>query len=544
MRPSVVILFFAVCFGLFLADAHGQQYDDLIHYPVELGAPAVEQAGKQAQFTYESKAITAEFTGVIIQGFTSDASLEGFIRFYSEDGWSDWHDLYIVTSYTDAAFMAAYRSEAVRQGQSFELRFDQEAGSILNLHGGGVFDSRLDEVGSSEKPPTGEAAKSADHILPPVIVRRTDWGAQSFIGDPIPLARPNYTNITFHHAAGFWATTLEEGKEQVRRIQDFHQNGRGWSDIGYQFVLDRSGNLYQGRPFMDESVDLKDTPTLANGAHVGGHNTGNIGVCVLGCYHPPEGSYCEDIYPTAALDSLVTMFAFLSDRYGVAPEAIKGHRDFSSTSCPGDNNYVNLPSIRERVQEVLETGNQRLGRASLASRTDDAGVVHLSWEFLENQGIDAYRLERVIDRKATVVYTAEGAQPDAFSDTELTEPGTVEYLLFAENNAGREQLLASSLAVVDIPDTYTLAHTFPNPFHDRTTIRYYLRLDGIVRLAVYDATGRRITQLVDAYQKAGQWYTAPFDATGLASGVYYYRIEVEGFSKIDYSKTRPLVLVR
>ena len=161
-----------------------------------------------------------------------------------------------------------------------------------------------------------------------MLIPRAAWGAESFRGTPIPLNRPDYVNITFHHTAGFGALTLEEGLQQVKNIQDFHQNGRGWSDIGYQFVMDRSGRLYQGRPFLNNGVPFEEGPPLAQGAHVGGHNTGNIGVSVLGCYHPPEGSSCRDQMTPAALDSLLTMFAYLVERYGAPPENIMGHRDF------------------------------------------------------------------------------------------------------------------------------------------------------------------------------------------------------------------------
>ena len=72
---------------------------------------------------------------------------------------------------------------------------------------------------------------------------------------------PYYDKMTLHHSAGFSAETLEEGIAQMQAIQLFHQDIRGWSDIGYHFVIDKAGNIYQGRP---ETVI---------GAHTGGSNT-------------------------------------------------------------------------------------------------------------------------------------------------------------------------------------------------------------------------------------------------------------------------------
>ena len=129
-----------------------------------------------------------------------------------------------------------------------------------------------------ELPGLAKKMEIVSGVIPkPNIISREEWGAE----DPKRAYsyHPYFDKLTLHHAACCSADDIEEGKNQVYWIQDFHQNGRGWNDIGYHFLIDRAGNIYQGRP---ETVI---------GAHVGGENTGNIGVCLLGCYHPPETSY-------------------------------------------------------------------------------------------------------------------------------------------------------------------------------------------------------------------------------------------------------------
>ena len=535
--------------GLLIAlgsPARAQLVGDMADAMVALSAPRVEQAGKQAQVTLASERVAEAFNGVVVQGFSSATEFEGWIRFDEVDGWSPWHALYVVRSATDGGFMAAYRGKIFRKNQRFELRFTLDGADDFDLLGAGVFDNRNDadrRRGAAVSIPDG-AAKGASVIVPPVLIPRAAWGAESFRGTPIALNRPDYVNITFHHTAGFGATTLEEGLQQVKNIQDFHQNGRGWSDIGYQFVMDRSGRLYQGRPFLNNSVSFEQGPPLAQGAHVGGHNTGNIGVSVLGCYHPPEGTSCQDQMTPAALDSLQTMFAYLVERYGVQPENIMGHRDFSATACPGDNNYPMLPTIRASVAELLRTGNRPLGTASLAAVADEAGVVRLEWAFLDDFGITSYRIERVVDDIATVIFEGEGAVPEVFSDAQVSQAGEVTYRLTARNAAGREQILATAQATVEAPASFVLAHNFPNPFTGTTTIRYFLERAGIVRLKVFDVMGRELATLDDEYRDGGLWYTATFDGRGLAGGTYFYRIQVEGFAGIDYDKTRSVVLVK
>ena len=152
-------------------------------------------------------------------------------------------------------------------------------------------------------------------IPKPTIISREEWGAEDSRG--AYSYHPYFDKLTLHHAACCSADDLEEGKNQVYWIQDFHQNGRGWNDIGYHFLVDRAGNIYQGRP---ETVI---------GAHVGGANTGNIGVCLLGCYHPPETLYsCTQEITPESRGAIVRLFSWISDTYGQNPSLLLGHRDY------------------------------------------------------------------------------------------------------------------------------------------------------------------------------------------------------------------------
>ena len=178
-------------------------------------------------------------------------------------------------------------------------------------------------------------------ISKPVIISREEWGAEDPKGSY--SYHPYFDKLTLHHAACCSADNLEEGKSQVYWIQDFHQNGRGWNDIGYHFLVDRAGNIYQGRP---ETVI---------GAHVGDANTGNIGVCLLGCYHPPEASCFQTITPESR-QSIVELFSWVSDTYGQSPTVLLGHRDyFGTTACPGDNIWIELPRFRAEISDFIQS---------------------------------------------------------------------------------------------------------------------------------------------------------------------------------------------
>ena len=192
-----------------------------------------------------------------------------------------------------------------------------------------------------EKPGQARALEPVLSDIPkPVVISREEWGAEE-PKNPYSF-HPYFDKLTLHHAACCSADDIEEGKDQVRWIQDFHQNGRGWSDIGYHFLVDRAGNIYQGRP---ETVI---------GAHVGGANTGNIGVCLLGCYHPPENS-CFQTITTESRQSIVEIFSWVSDTYGQSPAVLLGHRDyFGTTACPGDNIWIELPRFRAEITDFIQ----------------------------------------------------------------------------------------------------------------------------------------------------------------------------------------------
>ncbi len=90
----------------------------------------------------------------------------------------------------------------------------------------------------------------------------------------------------------------------------------------------------------------------------------------------------------------------------------------------------------------------------------------------------------------------------------------------------------------DIPDSYQLAANYPNPFNPSTVINYQLPENNHVRLEVFDITGRRVAILVDNHQREGRYQTT-FDATGLASGIYIYRMQAG-----EFVQTRQMVLVK
>jgi hypothetical protein len=549
MHPRLVCAVSIAIIALSVGPSFSQELEshtalgDFSARPVELVSKGAGLVGKSPVIVFESGLQELAFTGAIVRIAVGEAAAEGWFRFRSGSDESTWHKAVSLGSGGESVRLFAARSTEVHLGARVEFAISDPSAELIEA---GIFDNRLDDDATATDWDIAltTSGQTTGTIVAPFLIKRSEWGASPFRGDPVPLARPTYDYITFHHAACCAAVTYEEGLTQVKAIQEFHQDGRGWSDIGYHFLLDQSGRLYQGRPFMNEGAELDETPILAQGAHVGGANTGNIGVSALGCYHPPEGNRCTDVLSPAAYDSLITIFAFLSERYGVQPDRIMGHRDFSSTACPGDNNYRLLTSIREDVATLLETGNTPVGAANMDAVADEDGVVRLGWQFTRDDGIVNYRIEREDRTGVTVIYRSPTVENTSLTDREVTSAGSVTYRLMAQNSDGRWAPLAFSVVDVLAPTGSRLSQSFPNPAEGRSTIRYYLDQEGFVSLELFDSAGRRVSVLVNAYQEAGQWTAVDVPLSNLGPGVYYYRLQVEGFAGVTLDETRALTVAR
>jgi len=163
--------------------------------------------------------------------------------------------------------------------------------------------------------------------------------------DPTPTTT---THLIVHHSAGTNASN--DWAAVVRSIWDFHVNGNGWADIGYNWLIDPNGVIYVGRG--DGIL----------GAHFCAQNTATTGVCVLGNF--------TAITPTAeAITSLQSLLAWKACDISADPLGagfhppsglnlpfISGHRDGCNTACPGDAFYPLLPAVRQGVAEHINSG--------------------------------------------------------------------------------------------------------------------------------------------------------------------------------------------
>lgn len=148
--------------------------------------------------------------------------------------------------------------------------------------------------------------------------------------------------MTVHHTA-VTAADVSGAPARVRGHQRYHQVDNGWPDIAYHFVIDRGGNVYQGRPYDSRG----DTATSYD-------PTGHFLPCL-------DGDYDNQTPTDAQLSALGGLLTWAAARYGLDPATITGHRDWAATTCPGANMYAGLGDLRVAVGAALAAGGCSLG---------------------------------------------------------------------------------------------------------------------------------------------------------------------------------------
>jgi N-acetylmuramoyl-L-alanine amidase-like protein len=178
----------------------------------------------------------------------------------------------------------------------------------------------------------------------PPIVSREQWGASACP----PRAAPSYGRVDVgfvHHTVNANDYAPEESASIVLAICRYHRNSNGWSDVGYNFLVDRYGQVFEGRAGgVDRAVV---------GAQASGYNSVSTGVSNIGEFSA-EGQTPEGVGALARLLSWkLTLHGVPAEGRVTAAgrtfERISGHRDANSTSCPGDALYAQLPELRRRV---------------------------------------------------------------------------------------------------------------------------------------------------------------------------------------------------
>jgi hypothetical protein len=227
--------------------------------------------------------------------------------------------------------------------QNVFMRFIHAAGRFLTMHAA----------------PAGQPAQAA--TTQPAIISRAQWGANpAYLNLPCPGVAPQLKMAFIHHTDTTNSYTKSQSAGIVRGIYAYHTNSRGYCDIGYNFLIDKYGQIFEGR-----SGGITNNVI---GAHTGGYNYESFGISLMGQYSAAR--------PTSAMmTALVKLLAWRLDIAHVPATGtvymtagsgndhtspgtvvrlnrISGHRNVSYTNCPGNYVYAQMSWIRSHVNAM------------------------------------------------------------------------------------------------------------------------------------------------------------------------------------------------
>ncbi|MEM1214396.1 MAG: N-acetylmuramoyl-L-alanine amidase [Bacteroidota bacterium] len=357
----------------------------------------------------------------------------------------------------------------------------------------------------------------------PAVEGRNDWCSTA---NCPPHSSPSTTAVSHlivHHAAG--TNESDDWAGVVRGIWDFHVNGNGWADVGYNYLIDPNGVVYEGRG---------DNIT---GAHFCGNNSNTMGVCMLGNY--------QTITPTSdAVDALERLLAWKScdidedplgqsfhNSSGTVLKTISGHRDGCATSCPGDSFYPMLPDVRQGVADLILSEC-----AGLPSPTNLAAIeltptsYFFTWSHNANDE-EGFLLERSLDNGTNYeLRTTLPANTLSFIEDDLEVEQIYLYrirAISAIDTSDYSNVLTINTGVVNSnspslpPSALRIS---PNPTKSMTQVTLSGPWRGELTWQLLDLH-QRVLQTANSEKRTDQW-TQELDLSTLPEGNYLLQIRI------------------
>ncbi|MFC9120191.1 peptidoglycan recognition protein [Streptomyces sp. NPDC057067] len=212
-------------------------------------------------------------------------------------------------------------------------------------------------------PEQATAKPAAQPAAPrPAIVSRAEWHADESLVKEDAVYTGTVRAVFVHHTGHTNNYDCADAPEMLRAMEEAHVRGEGWDDIGYNFVVDRCGTIYEGR--------AGGVGRTVRGAHTTGFNAHSVGIAALGTFDPGV------TVPKALIEGIAKVGAWKLDR-SIDPRgivrmvstnddslyrrgevvylhAVAGHRDTFSTYCPGEALYAQLPAIRAEMARLQD----------------------------------------------------------------------------------------------------------------------------------------------------------------------------------------------
>jgi hypothetical protein len=421
-------------------------------------APNAAEAGQEVSGKVVSRPLYApkRFDVVGVRWSGGDAQTDVDVRVRTEGGkWSDWAEA--TADVADAPDPGSREATATRAskpvwtGGADEVQYrtsERLRGAkleFINTTGTATAAARAETAvrKAANRGVTGVAGFFSASAAAPSMVSRAEWGGDRYCR---PRSSPDTGSVKavfVHHTATTNGYTRGEVSNMVLGICRYHRNTNGWSDIGYNFLVDKYGRAYEGR--------AGGITKAIVGAQAQGWNAQSTGVANLGDF----SSGGQSSSALTALDRLITWkldhhrtprggrvtltsAGGASNRYSAGTRRtfnrISGHRDGNQTSCPGSALYRQLPRLRTAVEEGPSSDRTPPSAPKNLSARNGAGSVALNWSDNREGDLAGYRVYR---RQAGNGYESIATvRSSAYTDRSVRGGQTYFYRVKAYDSAG------------------------------------------------------------------------------------------------------------
>lgn len=297
-----------------------------------------------------------------------------------------------------------------------------------------------------------------------------------------PMAYPEkISKIVIHHTAS--TNNLDNPAQAIRDIYYWHSITRGWGDIGYNFIVDQQGNVYEGRYGGDGVI----------GAHAGKANVGSIGIAVL-------GNFEEEEVPDEVVQSLSSLINVKAKYHNLDPAGtsifrgenipnIIGHRDSNPTLCPGKNLYAKLPLIRSMSKGALQPKVVDKRRIAINTKPE------YDYEF--SGGYEIIKLDAGAEKKVTLSFKNTG-QTEWRKDTYLLMSNNGSDKYFNSGSSLKSELLGKTVKPGNVADfKLTLKASYEGGF---ANLELFPMINGKTKVDKYITFAVQITEAVYDYE--------------------------------------------
>ena len=436
-------------------------------------------AGRTLESTVTRPTDGADVVGVSFPSRASAAGVAITVRSRQDGAWGPWTRLDLTDSAPDAGMPEADGSRVATEPigvvgtDAVQVRARSSRG---DAHLDRLTASFVDGGTSAADATVGDtpAASAEAAVAKPVIITRAEWGADESLRTCSPTYLSSIKGAVVHHTVNSNTYSADSVPSMLRGIYAYHVNSNGWCDIGYNFLTDRFGRLFEGR--------YGGVSRNVLGAHAGGFNSQTFGVSSIG-NHDPDASGA--VAPTSAeLRTITGLIAWKASLNGWDPATsttftsagnskwpngtvislprVSGHQNFNLTTCPGDLMYSQLGTMRSAASAlytgvttttippstVVETYTRPAGTSfSLSGRGYGHGL-----------GMSQYGAYGAAQKGLTSAQILAFYYPGTTRSTTVGNP-TIRVRLSALGSSGTRLVHQTGLTVTDGSRTVTLSGT-------------------------------------------------------------------------------------